>query len=163
MSKRYWLMKCEPAAYTIDDLKRDRKTSWEGVRNYQARNFMRDRMQVGDDVLFYASNAEPSGVTGLARIARAGYVDEYQFKVGHKYYDPDVREDKPAWYMVDIEFVERFPDTLPLETLKHTKGLEKMMVIKKGSRLSVQPVSKGEYEIVVKLGRKLKPAKTPKP
>jgi len=163
MSKRYWLMKCEPAAYTIDDLKRDRKTSWEGVRNYQARNFMRDRMQVGDDVLFYASNAEPSGVTGLARIARAGYVDEYQFKVGHKYYDPDVREDKPAWYMVDIEFVERFPDTLPLETLKHTKGLEKMMVIKKGSRLSVQPVSKGEYDIVVKLGRKLKPAKTPKP
>ena len=162
MSKRYWLMKCEPAAYTIDDLKRDRKTSWEGVRNYQARNFMRDRMQVGDDVLFYASNAEPSGVTGLARIARAGYVDEYQFKVGHKYYDPDVREDKPAWYMVDIEFVERFPDTLPLETLKHTKGLEKMMVIKKGSRLSVQPVSKGEYDIVVKLGRKLKPVKTPK-
>ena len=163
MSRRYWLMKCEPAAYTIDDLKRDRKTSWEGVRNYQARNFMRDRMQIGDEVLFYASNAEPSGVTGLARIARAGYVDEYQFKVGHKYYDPDVREDKPAWYMVDIEFVERFPDTLPLETLKHTKGLEKMMVIKKGSRLSVQPVSKGEYDIVVKLGRKLKPAKTPKP
>ena len=160
---RYWLMKCEPDAYTIDDLERDGRTSWEGVRNYQARNFMRDRMQVGDDVLFYASNAEPSGVTGLARIARAGYVDEYQFKVGHKYYDPDVREDKPAWYMVDIEFVERFPDTLPLETLKHTKGLEKMMVIKKGSRLSVQPVSKGEYEIVVKLGRKLKPAKTPKP
>jgi len=163
MSKRYWLMKCEPAAYTIDDLKRDRKTSWEGVRNYQARNFMRDRMQIGDEVLFYASNAEPSGVTGLARIARAGYVDEYQFKVGHKYYDPDVREDKPAWYMVDIEFVERFPDTLPLETLKHTKGLEKMMVIKKGSRLSVQPVSKGEYDIVVKLGRKLKPAKPQKP
>ena len=156
---RYWLMKCEPAAYTIDDLRRDRKTSWEGVRNYQARNFMRDRMQIGDEVLFYASNADPSGVTGLARIARAGYVDEYQFKVGHKYYDPDAREDKPAWYMVDIEFVERFPDTLPLETLKHTKGLEKMMVIKKGSRLSVQPVSKSEYHIVVRLGRKLKKAR----
>jgi len=163
MSKRYWLMKCEPAAYTIDDLKRDRKTSWEGVRNYQARNFMRDRMQVGDDVLFYASNAEPSGVTGLARIARAGYVDEYQFKVGHKYYDPDAREDKPAWYMVDIEFVERFPATLSLETLKHSKGLEKMMVIKKGSRLSVQPVSKTEYDIVVRLGRKLKPTKSKEP
>lgn len=163
MSKRYWLMKCEPAAYTIDDLKRDRKTSWEGVRNYQARNFMRDRMQVGDEVLFYASNAEPSGVTGLARIARAGYVDEYQFKVGHKYHDPDVKEDKPAWYMVDIEFVERFPDTLPLETLKHTKGLEDMMVIRKGSRLSVQPVSKSEYDIVVRLGRKTKPRKGKKP
>jgi len=156
MSKRYWLMKCEPAAYTIDELKRDRKTSWEGVRNYQARNFMRDRMQVGDEVLFYASNAEPSGVTGLARIARAGYVDEYQFKPGHKYYDPDSTGEKPVWYMVDIEFVERFPATLPLETLKHTKGLEKMMVIKKGSRLSVQPVSKTEYDIVVRLARKQK-------
>ena len=75
---RYWLMKCEPAAYTINDLKRDKVTSWEGVRNYQARNFMRDRMQVGDPVLFYASNAEPSGVTGLAKIARAGYPDQYQ-------------------------------------------------------------------------------------
>jgi predicted RNA-binding protein with PUA-like domain len=160
MSRRYWLMKCEPAAYTIDDLKRDRKTSWEGVRNYQARNFMRDRMQVGDEVLFYASNAEPSGVTGLARIARAGYVDEYQFKPGHKYYDPESTGEKPVWYMVDIEFVERFPATLPLETLKHTKGLEKMMVIKKGSRLSVQPVSKSEYDIVARLARKQKPPKS---
>ena len=146
-------MKCEPAAYTIDDLKRDRKTSWEGVRNYQARNFMRDRMQVGDPVLFYASNAEPSGVTGLAKICRAGYPDEYQWKTGHKYYDPDADRAEPVWYMVDIEFVERFPQVVPLEMLKDTKGLEDMMVIKKGSRLSVQPVSKGEYDIVVKLGR----------
>ena len=159
---RYWLMKCEPAAYTIDDLKRDKVTSWEGVRNYQARNFMRDRMQVGDPVLFYASNAEPSGVTGLAKIARAGYPDIYAFKPGHKYYDPDSDKGEPVWYMVDLEFVEAFKDVVSLETLKQTKGLEKMMVIKKGSRLSVQPVSKSEYDIVVKLGRKLKPAKTPK-
>jgi len=154
----YWLMKCEPAAYTIDDLKRDQRTSWEGVRNFQARNFMRDQMQLGDAVLFYASNAEPSGVTGLARIARPGYVDEYQFKYGHQYYDPDSMRSKPYWYMVDIEFVERFPATLPLEVLKHTKGLEKMMVIRKGSRLSVQPCTKAEYDIVVKLARKVKPA-----
>jgi predicted RNA-binding protein with PUA-like domain len=153
---RYWLMKCEPAAYTINDLKRDKVTSWEGVRNYQARNFLRDRMQVGDPVLFYASNAEPSGVTGLARIARAGYPDQYQWQKGHKYYDPEADREKPVWYMVDIEFVEEFPDTLPLETLKHTNGLEDMVVIKKGSRLSVQPVSKAEYEIVVRLGRKAK-------
>jgi predicted RNA-binding protein with PUA-like domain len=146
-------MKCEPAAYTIDDLKRDKRTSWEGVRNYQARNFMRDRMQVGDEVLFYASNAEPSGVTGLARIARAGYPDEYAWKPGHKYYDPASTSEKPVWYMVDIEFVERFPQVVPLELLKRTKGLENMMVIRKGSRLSVQPVSKAEYEIVVRLGR----------
>jgi len=150
---QYWLMKCEPAAYTIDDLERDTRTSWEGVRNFQARNFMRDRMQVGDPVLFYASNAEPSGVTGLARIARAGYPDAYSWKKGHKYYDAASSSEKPLWYMVDIEFVERFPGTLPLEVLKHTKGLEKMMVIQKGSRLSVQPVTKAEYDIVAKLGR----------
>ena len=149
-------MKCEPAAYTIDDLKRDRRTSWEGVRNYQARNFMRDRMQVGDEVLFYASNAEPSGVTGLARIARAGYPDEFSWKKGHKYYDAASSPEKPLWFMVDIEFVERFPDTLPLEVLKRTKGLEKMLVIQKGSRLSVQPVTAAEYAIVVKLARKSK-------
>jgi predicted RNA-binding protein with PUA-like domain len=158
MSKRHWLMKCEPAAYTIDDLKRDRVTSWEGVRNYQARNFMRDRMQVGDEVLFYASNAEPSGVTGLARIARAGYPDHYAWKAGHKYYDPDSDKGEPVWYMVDVEFVERFPAVVSLDTLRKTKGLEQMMVLKKGSRLSVQPVAKSEYDIVVKLGRKARPS-----
>ena len=156
MSNNFWLMKCEPDAYTIDDLKRDKKTAWEGVRNFQARNFMRDQMRVGDKVLFYASNAEPSGVTGLARIARAGYPDEYSWKKGHHYYDAGSSKEKPLWYMVDIAFVERFPGTLPLETLKHTKGLEDMMVIKKGARLSIQPVTKAEYDIVVKLGRKTK-------
>jgi predicted RNA-binding protein with PUA-like domain len=151
---RHWLMKCEPAAYTIDDLKRDKVTSWEGVRNYQARNFMRDRMQVGDGVLFYASNADPSGVTGLARIARAGYPDPYAWKVGHKYHDPGADREKPVWYMVDVAFVDRFPDVVPLATLRETRGLEEMMVLRKGSRLSVQPVSKAEYDIVVRLGRR---------
>ena len=147
-------MKCEPSAYTIDDLKRDGQTAWEGVRNYQARNFMRDQMHPGDAVLFYASNAEPSGVTGLARIARGGYPDEYSWKKGHKYYDEASSPEKPLWFMVDIEFVEKFPAIVALDTLRHTKGLEKMVLLKKGSRLSVQPVSKSEYEIVVRLGRK---------
>jgi predicted RNA-binding protein with PUA-like domain len=147
-------MKCEPAAYTIDDLKRDGVTSWEGVRNYQARNFLRDEMQVGDGVLFYASNADPSGVTGLAEIARAGYPDQFSWKKGHKYYDPKSTKDTPIWYMVDLRFVERFPSIVPLDTLKQTRGLEKMMVIRKGSRLSVQPVTKSEYDIVVGLGRR---------
>ena len=151
---RYWLMKCEPAAYTIDDLARDKTTSWEGVRNFQARNFMRDQMEVGDPVLFYASNADPSGVTGLAKIARAGYPDAFAWKKGHKYFDEGSSKDKPTWYTVDIEFVERFPDVLSLETLKGTKGLEEMMVTQKGSRLSVQPVTKSEYDIVVRLGRR---------
>lgn len=148
-------MKCEPAAYTIDDLERDGRTTWEGVRNYQARNFMRDEMQVGDPVLFYASNADPSGVTGLATIAKAGYPDPFAWKKGHKYFDPASTEDKPVWYLVDIAFVENFRGTVALETLKSTKGLEDMMVTQKGSRLSVQPCTKAEYDIVVKLGRKL--------
>ena len=151
---KYWLMKCEPAAYTIDALERDGTTSWEGVRNYQARNFMRDAMQVGDKVLFYASNADPSGVTGLAEISRAAYPDAFATKKGHVYYDPKATADDPIWYMVDIGFVERFPHVVSLDTLKKTPGLEEMLVTKKGSRLSIQPVTKSEYEIVVKLGRK---------
>ena len=134
---KYWLMKVEPSAYTIDALERDGTTSWEGVRNYLARNYMRE-MKVGDKVLFYASNAKPSGVTGLAAVSREAR--------------PEPADD--TWSMVDIKFVEKFRETVPLETLKATKGLEKMVVTQKGSRLSVQPVQKGEYDIVVKLGRK---------
>jgi len=152
-SVRHWLMKCEPSAYTIDDLERDGTTSWEGVRNFQARNFMRDEMAVGDPVLFYASNADPSGVTGLARISRAGYPDAFATRKGHKYFDPDSRTDTPTWYMVDIRFVQNFHGTVPLETLKTTKGLEKMLVAQKGSRLSIQPVTPDEYAIVLALGR----------
>ena len=134
---KYWLMKSEPSAYSIDDLERDGTTSWEGVRNYQARNFMRE-MSVGDRVLFYASSAEPSGVTGLAEVSREAR--------------PEPKN--PDWSMVDIRFVKKFPETIPLETLKKTRGLENMVVTKKGSRLSVQPVTKAEYEIVVKMGKR---------
>lgn len=154
MPQRYWLMKCEPAAYTIEDLERDGRTSWEGVRNFQARNFMRDDMHEGDPVLFYASNADPSGVTGLAEIVRAGYPDAFAWKPGHKYFDEASTKANPVWFMVDIGFVERFRGVVSLETLKTTKGLEKMMVTQKGSRLSVQPVTKAEYDIVVRLGRR---------
>jgi len=135
---KYWLMKVEPGAYSIDDLKRDRTTKWEGVRNYQARNFMRDEMKAGDKVLFYASNADPSGVTGLAEVSGEAV--------------PEPKD--PTWVMVEIRFVEKFKETVSLETLKQTKGLEKMVVTKKGSRLSIQPVIRAEYEIVVKLGQK---------
>jgi predicted RNA-binding protein with PUA-like domain len=153
VSRRYWLMKCEPAAYSIHDLARDGRTSWEGVRNYQARNFMRDEMQEKDGVLFYASNAEPSGVTGLAEIARAAYPDQYAWTKGHKYFAEGSSKESPIWYMVDIAFVEAFPAIVSLETLKSTRGLEEMVVTKKGSRLSVQPVTRAEYDIVVRLGR----------
>jgi predicted RNA-binding protein with PUA-like domain len=154
VARNYWLMKCEPAAYSIDDLARDGVTTWEGVRNYQARNFLRDQMQAGDGVLFYASNADPSGVTGLAEIARPGYPDAFAWKKGHKYFDAASTPDKPLWYLVDIKFVERFPEIVPLDMLKKTAGLEQMMVIRKGARLSVQPVTKGEFDIVSKLGRR---------
>ena len=156
MAKRYWLMKCEPSAYTIDDLERDGHTAWEGVRNYKARNYMRDDMQLGDDVLFYASNAEPSGVTGLAKIARTSYPDASAFNKKSHYYDEDSDKAKPTWFMVDIRFVDRFAAVVPLETLKAAAGLEKMMVTQKGSRLSVQPVTKAEFDIVVKLGKRKK-------
>ncbi|MEK6374832.1 MAG: EVE domain-containing protein [Acidobacteriota bacterium] len=134
---KYWLMKVEPAAYSIDDLMRDSTTKWEGVRNFQARNFMRDEMRAGDKVLFYASNADPSGVTGLAEVSKEAV--------------PEPKD--TTWVMVEIRFVAKFPQTVSLETLKNTKGLENMVVTKKGSRLSIQPVTKGEYEIVVKMGK----------
>ena|SRR5688572_25564262 len=155
MPRRYWLMKCEPGAYTIDDLERDGRTSWEGVRNYQARNFMRDQMQESDGVLFYASNADPSGVTGLATISRAAYPDHFAWKKGHKYFDAASTLESPTWYMVDVAFVERFPAVVSLETLKATKGLGDMLVIKKGSRLSIQPVTRAEFDIVSLLGRSI--------
>ena len=153
MAKRHWLMKCEPSAYTIEDLERDGTTGWEGVRNYQVRNFLRDDIQVGDDVLFYASNANPSGVTGLATIARAGYPDPFATKKGHVYWDPKSTIDNPIWFAVDVAFAERFPQVVPLETLKRAKGLEMMVVNQKGSRLSVQPCTPREFEVVCRLGR----------
>ena len=154
MPRRYWLMKCEPSAYSIDDLARDGETSWEGVRNYQARNFIRDGMQVGDGVLFYASNADPSGVTGLAEIARPAYPDAFAWKKEHEYFAPASTPEKPVWYSVDIRFVERFPGIVSLDTLKTTPGLEEMVVTTKGSRLSIQPVTKREFDVVTRLGRK---------
>ena len=158
MAKRYWLMKCEPSAYSSGDLERDGETCWEGVRNFQARNFMRDDMQIGDGVLFYASNADPSGVSGLATIAKTSYPDHFAWKKNHKYFDARSTKDKPIWFMVDLAFQERFSDTVPLSALKGTKGLEEMKVVQKGSRLSVQPVTKKEYDIVVRLNRKTKTA-----
>jgi predicted RNA-binding protein with PUA-like domain len=146
-------MKCEPSAYTIADLERDGITGWEGVRNYQVRNFMRDDMRVGDEVLFYASNANPSGVTGLARIARTAYPDPFATRKGHAYYDAKSTRENPIWYAVDVTFVERFAAVVPLEVLKRTRGLEHMLVNQKGSRLSVQPCTRREYEIVCRLGR----------
>jgi predicted RNA-binding protein with PUA-like domain len=153
--KKYWLMKCEPSAYAIGDLERDGTTSWEGVRNYQARNFMRE-MSLGDGVLFYASNAEPSGVTGLAEVSRTAYPDKFAMQKGHKYFDEKSTPDDPIWSLVDIRFVATFPSIVSLDTLREAPGLENMVVLRKGSRLSIQPVTRSEFEIVKKLGQKQK-------
>jgi len=150
--RRYWLMKCEPGAYRIEQLEQDGETSWEGVRNYQARNFMRE-MKLGDRVLFYASNATPSGVVGIAEVSRESYPDAHAFERGHEYFDPKSKKDKPSWFMVDVRFVERFPDIVALETLKRTAALRKMMVVQPGRRPSVQPVTPAEFAAVVTLGR----------
>ena len=149
---RNWLMKSEPQVYSIHDLQRDQRTSWEGVRNYQARNFLRDDAQVGDAVLYYHSNADPPGVAGLARIARAGYPDRTALDPGDDYYDPKATEADARWVSVDVEYVETFPRFVALDELRRTPGLEKMLVNNK-SRLSVQPVTDEEFAIVVRLGR----------
>ncbi len=153
-TKRYWLLKSEPSAYSIDDLERDGSTSWEGVRNYQARNFLRDDVKLGDAVLFYASSTEPAGVAGLARVSRAGYPDHFAFDREHEYFDEKSDPASPTWYMIDVELVERFPEIVTISELRRTPGLERMMVLLRGSRLSVQPVTKEEFEIVARLGRR---------
>jgi len=151
--KKYWLMKTELDAYSIEDLERDGATCWDGVRNYQARNFMRDQMQVGDEVLFHHSGGKSPGVAGVARVCRDAYPDHTQFDPKSKYHDPKATEDEPRWFMVDIEFVERFPKTVPLKDLRDDPKLEGMPLLQKGQRLSVQPVSAAHFKRVRAKGR----------
>src|SRR5215510_9896592 len=150
--KRYWLMKSEPGVYSIADLQRDRTTCWDGVRNYQARNFMRDDMRVGDGVLFYHSSAQPMGIYGVAQVVREAYPDHTAFDASDQHYDPKSEPADPTWMMVDVGYVGTFKTPITLATLKKTLGLEKMLVIQRGSRLSVQPVTPEEWDIVMRLG-----------
>lgn len=156
-------MKSEPDVFGIDDLERDGTTCWEGVRNYQARNFMRDDMRLGDLVLFYHSNAKPPGVAGIARVTRTAYPDHTQFDHKSKYFDPKSSQDEPRWVMVDIEFVEKFPEIVPLGALRDEPKLNGLLVIQRGQRLSIQPVEKAHFDLIRKLGRAgLRPSKSPK-
>ena len=148
MAKRYWLMKSEPNVYSINHLRRAKIDHWDGVRNYQARNLMRDEMKVGDGVLFYHSNAKPPGVAGLAEVAREGYPDHTAFRRRSKYYDPKSDPENPRWFMVDVRFIKKFKQLIPLDVLKCTPGLSDMLVTQKGQRLSVQPVTAKEWRIV---------------
>jgi predicted RNA-binding protein with PUA-like domain len=149
-AKKHWLMKSEPSTYSIEDLQRDRQEPWEGVRNYQARNFMR-QMTRGDLVIFYHSSTSPPGAVGLARISREAYPDASQFDRKSPYFDPKSQEHDPRWFLVDVEFVEKFDKLIPLQTLKDDSALEGMLVTRKGSRLSVQPVETKHFKRVLKI------------
>jgi len=146
-------MKSEPTAFSFDDLIRSKRATnhWDGVRNYQARNYMRE-MQVGEKVLFYHSNCDPPGVVGLAEVVREAYPDHIQFDPKNIHYDPKATREKPVWDMVDLRALKAFRSPITLEVLRKTKGLEKMVLLRRGSRLSVQPVTPKEWEIIVKLG-----------
>ncbi len=146
-------MKSEPDVYSIADLQRDGSTCWDGVRNYQARNFMRDEMKLGDEVLFYHSNTDPMGVYGVAKVVREAYPDHTAFDPTDKHYDPKSDPAKPTWIMVDVGYVGTFRSPITLATLKQTPGLEKMAVVQRGSRLSVQPVTPEEWAVVLQLGK----------
>ena len=153
---KYWLMKTEPDVFSIDNLIQapHQTTHWDGVRNYQARNYMRDEMSVGDGVLVYHSNAEPSAIVGTATIAKAAYPDWTAWDPSDPHFDPKTDPQNPRWFMVDIQFETKFARQLPLAELRTVAALEGMVLLQKGSRLSVQPVTKKQFTTIVKLASK---------
>ncbi len=149
---QYWLMKSEPDVYSFDQLKKDKTTSWDGVRNYQARNFMRDEMKKGDQVLFYHSNTKPPGIAGVAEVSKESFPDASQYKEDGEYFDPKATKEKPRWFCVQVKYKKTFKDYVSLDDLKNRKSLSDMLVVQKGQRLSVQPVSKKHFDTVCKMG-----------
>lgn len=153
---KYWLLKSEPDCFSIEDLANapEQTTYWDGVRNYQARNFMRDDMQPGDHVLYYHSGAKPPHIAGTARVVREAYPDHTSWDKKSDHYDPKSTQQDPRWFMVDIRLEEIFPRTLSLDELRTIKPLADMVLLQRGSRLSVQPVKKQEFDTIVKLAKK---------
>lgn len=149
---RYWLMKSEPMCFSIDDLKKQKQSPWDGVRNYQARNFMRDQMKIGDRILFYHSNANPPGVAGIAKVCSKPYPDFTALDPKEQHYDPKASDENPIWMMVDVCFVKKFDRLVPLKELRENKKLLEMPLLQKGCRLSVMPISKEHFEIIEKMG-----------
>lgn len=147
-------MKSEPDTFSIDDLERRGRSEWEGVRSYQARNFMRDEMAIDDLVLFYHSNATPPGVAGVARVVSEARPDHHAFDADSPYYDPDSDPDDPRWWMVDVEFIEKLPEFVSLDTLKAAANttLAGLMAVRRGQRLSIQPVDKAHFARILKMG-----------
>lgn len=150
---KHWLIKSEPDVFSISDLKKVKQEPWSGVRNYQARNFMWRDMQIGDLALFYHSNATPPGVVGVAKVASEPYPDPTQWDPASEYFDEKSTEVKPRWWLVDFAFVKEFSQMVTLEALRQEPKLEGMVVLQKGTRLSITPVVKKHFDLVVKLGR----------
>ncbi len=154
-NRRYWLLKTEPGSFSFDDLWNapKRTTSWDGVRNFQARNMLRDEMKEGDLVFIYHSSTDPTGIVGVAEVSRTGYPDPTAFDSTDSHFDPKSKQESPSWYVVDVTAVKKFPEIITLERLRTVKGLEEMVLLKKGSRLSVQPVRQ-TWEVITKLAGK---------
>jgi predicted RNA-binding protein with PUA-like domain len=149
---KYWLLKTEPESFSIDDLQNapDQTTCWDGVRNYQARNFLRDDFKAGDRVLFYHSSTDPPAIVGIAKVTKAGYPDHTAWEEGNHHFDPASSPENPRWYMVDIQLERIFAQPLTLDHLRTVKDLAQMELLRKGSRLSVQPVTAAEFKAVLK-------------
>lgn len=149
--RKYWLLKTEPTTFSMDDLMKAPKktTSWDGVRNFQARNMLRDQMKKGDLAFIYHSSADPTGIAGIAEIVRSGYPDATQFDPKDDHFDPKSSKESPNWYVVDVKGLEKLPKMVTLERMRSMKSLEGMVLLKKGSRLSVQPVSAAEWKAII--------------
>ena len=153
MSQNYWLIKSEEACYSIDDMKKDKKTAWSGIRNYQARNCILKDMKVGDSALFYHSNGKPSGAVGVVKVASKPYPDPTQFDKKDEHFDPKACKDKPIWYVVDVKFVKKFKNPVTLPQIKNDPKLKGIAVAQTGNRLSVMPISEKHYEYISSLGK----------
>jgi predicted RNA-binding protein with PUA-like domain len=154
MAKKYWLVKSEPEVFSIDDLEKSKNktTHWDGVRNYQARNFMRDQMKKGDGVLFYHSSTDPMSVVGYCEVVKQGYPDHTQFDSENPHFDPKANPANPPWIMVDIKLEKKFKKSVTLQEIKANPKLKKMRLVQKGNRLSVMPVEKNEWDEILKMG-----------
>jgi predicted RNA-binding protein with PUA-like domain len=154
MTKKYWLFKSEPSEFSWDDLKKskDQTTFWDGVRNYQARNFLRDEIKKSDGVLFYQSSTDPLAVVGYCEVVKEGYPDHTQFDPKNDHFDPKAKKDSPTWFMVDIKLVKEFKQSITLESIKANPKLKNMKLIQRGQRLSIQPVTKNEWEEILRIG-----------
>ncbi len=151
MTKRYWLLKSEPDEFSIDALAKVTSEPWSGVRNYQARNFMRDGMQVGDGILFYHSNCAEPGVVGIAEVATEAHPDPTQFNKRSDYYDPASKPEEPRWLLVDVRFKRKLKRTITLNELKGSEEIEEFTLVRRGNRLSVMPVTRAQWDFILGL------------